>query len=962
MMAPTHPPSGETQNPWPPPENADGDMSTPKDFALSSPEHHDFDPFDSFDNMEDLMSFGSPSRGISTDLISDLRPSAIDGGFDDGENDPADWRLHNTVNAVHMELQENAKLPTFNWHVDRKGSSQPAESRRYGGRHKNNRDIESSDLPPTVNLTEMFLKTPHRASMNAVYSHAGVLSMDTTTAGFLYGSQTTAMSEARPSILNETQQEIKHSYPHHSLEEEQDKLDELIAEVAPTPLSEICRRHEDYAAHHLPPTTETSSSANISNNSRNSQYYNTYGGRSNQLPIPTKNASPPLTPIAATTDPIKRSCSNTVEEHVRLSTKAVLAASGSTDATISQALATAAAIVSSSEEKAVTPRHQVESSAPSFGVTHRNTLAPDSHGQAHSFPRGAIQHASMQKAQYGFGNNHVIPAVPHPPKHKKISASSTRLKTESPAPSSHASNDGNAGVAYERKKQRAKDARIKLNDAIEKLSVAINLAGTQSKQRLSQWKAAAATSDTVTSSACLDIMVEGMEMAESAKKWDRPSFVGSAAVLIQNLNSQCEALMKELMEVYEHRGINGGVQIEKNSLSSQNRDKCLSAAEPLSTSPTDSKPHLDGPVRTPDCDVLEKRPAKNSTYGDSSDQLNAKRQKTDYTVSLLEPSRSSIACSMRTIDAQSDSSKTNVAQAPTGNSTRVSDSNESYRSSANITYEGNFWDFDSLLGTMASFLDPLSLVRSQLVSRRWNESAIFSKNEYWERLATERFGFYSVRQWRARMEDEDTHVTAPSKTLYRVMDNANVMPHFYHDGMFLLGEARLPGKVSAWTFLVERSNGETLRSVMRNAASQTDGLYTSLPIVELRTVIQNTGVTGEPILIREQIQTVDASTRRRGEEMTEVDWDERFKKRVSELDGTAYQSKTVTTAFAIGELCRLKLFESAVVESYIHARGCSTTSKFLQRANFTKVLVGLSSGVTIPLVIPFPRDATHLHH
>ena len=38
-------------------------------------------------------------------------------------------------------------------------------------------------------------------------------------------------------------------------------------------------------------------------------------------------------------------------------------------------------------------------------------------------------------------------------------------------------------VAYERKKLRAKDARVQLNEAIDKLAVAIDLAGSQSKER-----------------------------------------------------------------------------------------------------------------------------------------------------------------------------------------------------------------------------------------------------------------------------------------------------------------------------------------------------------------------------------------------------------------------------------------------------------------------------------------------
>jgi hypothetical protein len=264
-----------------------------------------------------------------------------------------------------------------------------------------------------------------------------------------------------------------------------------------------------------------------------------------------------------------------------------------------------------------------------------------------------------------------------------------------------------------------------------------------------------------------------------------------------------------------------------------------------------------------------------------------------------------------------------------------------------------------VLGRIASFLDPVSVIRCLRVSKSWKDSCIFSNEEVWQELSVARFGFYNLRQWRDRLDDEDEGGSAPCMTLYKSMDAANVMPHFSHEGMFLLGEARLPGKVSAWTYLVERSNGETLRSVLRQPSMPGNGFYASLPVIELRTVIQNTGVYSEPIVVRDQIQTVDASTRRRGEEMREIEWDDRFNKRVLRVDGTVIAAEPSIDGCKV--LCRLKLFESAVVETHIYARACTTTSKFVQRSNFTKILVCLK-GTTVPLVIPFPRDAAILQH
>jgi hypothetical protein len=188
------------------------------------------------------------------------------------------------------------------------------------------------------------------------------------------------------------------------------------------------------------------------------------------------------------------------------------------------------------------------------------------------------------------------------------------------------------------------------------------------------------------------------------------------------------------------------------------------------------------------------------------------------------------------------------------------------------------------------------------------------------------------------------------------MDSGNVKPYCKLEGSLVLGEARMPGKVSAWASMVERSNGETIRSVVLESDNLT---YSSLPVVELRLLIQNTGLVDYPVVLKEQMITVDASTRRRGEEMKEISWDDRFKKVVLNLDGTPRASvERSESQNMVGELCRLKLYEAVVLVVHTNARGCSTTSKFQQKSNFTKVLVTLN-GTTVPLVIPFFRDISN---
>lgn len=712
------------------------ETSQPVSFVPDPLEH-----LESLDMMDDFLSLGSPT------LSSTSHPK-------DAIDSPTTWRL--SSNAVHMEVQENAKIPTFNHPVDRTNSD-------------TNRLFDF--IVDENHLAEYFLKDEKRQSMQAAYASVGALNTENVKTILQHG----------PS----------------------DPLDELAAEVDPTPLDEIRRRHDDYEQHQQ-------------------QQHNYYPyGRPYQLPLPTKKISPPASPQNA-----------------------------SETAPLADAIATAAAIVQQTDKRQDNKLPQ------------RPTHTPPSHSAAHAVTRGAIEHASQQKSQYGFGSNHVVPSVPQPPEKKKTASDPSRGKAPTPINSV-----ANAGAAYERKKQRAKDARVKLNESIEQLATAINLAGTQSAQRQAQWDSIMADSTG------LGIIKESISIAEDAKKWDRPSFVGSAACLIQSLNAQCEALMRALQ---------------------------LVRSEPESSSNKRSAP---------------------------PDEISVKRPRIEETPPSV-----------------------------------ISDGAPSSPRSDMVAEDGTVFAQPKILHRIARFLDPISLARTNLVSKSWQETGTFSDEDLWQRLVSDRFGYYNVRQWKERLDDEDEGLSTDSMTLYRSMDHSNVMPHFNHEGMLFLGESRLPGKISAWVFLVERSNGETLRSVLKEPASGSSGQYSSLPVVELRTIVQNTGISDSAVILREQAQSVDASTRRRGEEMKEIDWDDRFRKVLLNLDGSVHSQPPPSNIHGRKELCRLQLFDAVVLRTFIHARGCSTSSKFIQRANFTRVLVGLPSGVTVPLVIPFPRDAAYLQH
>jgi len=510
-------------------------------------------------------------------------------------------------------------------------------------------------------------------------------------------------------------------------------------------------------------------------------------------------------------------------------------------------------------------------------------------------PIASLVEATKRRAQFGFGGNHVIPSVPLPPAKRKkktpSSSSSSPMSSSSSPPnppgelsnlnhlmgtSTPASIPANSGAAYERKKQRAKDARVKLNESIERLSVAISLAGSQTQQRVVH----ANMEHTKT------IMQDCVKTAEMAKKWDRPSFVGTAANLIQGLNAQCEALLREVEKLKQE---------QQPAVSATTTTTISGAAYSLS-------------------------PSKRRRLVEEQQQ-----QQQQEELELVEPK-----------------------------------------------VEEQVFKTKALLQRIASFLDPVSLLRCNRAAHHIKE--VCNGHNIWLERSIQRFGVVNVRQW-TETQDESTAAIQ----LYQEMDSANVKPHFSSSSISLtgisLGEARIPGKVSTWITMVERSNGETYRSVQRPPATTVSankqggsvggGMYTSLPVVELRILIQNTGSV-RPIGIKEQRIVVDASTRRRGDEFAEIAWDSRLEKQLTKLgnnneedeyiplNGTDNNNLT-TRQSSNHMLHELRLYESVVLTIHIHARGCSTTSKFQQRANFTQVLVSVND-TTVPLVIPFVRE------
>jgi hypothetical protein len=800
-----------------------------------------------------------------------------------------------TLHGVHMHVQENAKIPNYNRAVDRSNSTKPVHewnSLLHGG----------DDHDEHLSMAEFFLskESSSRQSQNQQYE---------------------SVVHKKKQVAAEDSTSAKNQVPGDGADPSME-LHALTAEVDPTPWSEM----------------------------KQNGSYNYYPyGRHEQLPIPNK----PPSPTAAETTPATQDASTVAADILK-------------NPTMQEAIATAAAIVSTSqylngevaalESAVVTPAttsattvvsgttssessssnsqtpatttaaSAVASNIPASSTTQsaQSTLngkrhfqrishAAPQHAQAHSVARVSVVSAANQKSQYGFGGNHKVPSVPAPPPMaKKAKLTTTQVTSALPAAQSErARSEGssspapmNAGVAYERKKQRAKDARKLLNESIERLAIAISLAGSQSKQRATVLKESIPAPGGSERGTTLQMMEECVTQAEAAKKWDRPSFVGTAATLIQGLNSQCEGLMKELTILQEKCKANGvSTDTSSPSTSMQENGRIPAVEESYSS------------------DLVKRESVSASRVSDSDDVL------------------------------------------------------ELLSTESSVPYDNLEVDEDKKLifKNVAKFLDPMSLSRCLCVCKEWRETRAFEDDEAWLDLAVRRFGVYNVRQWTEKFEEssssEDGLIQArhriPKKSLYRTMCASMIMPHIQHEGPqsdVLLGSAKIPGQICAWVFMVERSNGETLRSVQREPGSGATCAYISMPVVTLRIVFQNIGSCSS-VVLKDHHVTVDVSTRRSGGELKEIVWDDRFTKTMKNLDGSVRErpNKKPSAYDLKGELCSLKMYETVVLDVHIHAKGCSTLSKFQQRSNFCKILVCLS-GTTIPLVVPFLREAPHSNH
>uniref|UniRef100_A0A7S4EEQ0 F-box domain-containing protein n=1 Tax=Pseudo-nitzschia australis TaxID=44445 RepID=A0A7S4EEQ0_9STRA len=887
----------------------------------------------------------------------------------------------NPINAVHMHVQDNARIPNYNYPVDRSNSNS-ISNKTLSSRNKTYTSdaLLASNREPKNSMAEIFLneESRYRKSLSQSYEVMDdAIFTEIEELAAVSANPTPWLDNITYTNLEETKMPAISTLPTPAPEPEAYmKVPALAPEfVAP------CHPHQSsyypYGRHHQLPIPERSSPPpRVKKEIDPSFSKNTAGQRSEVMAEAVAIAAE----IVRTTNNDVPSVVQTASPKVPAPTKGNIAATEGVEeppstnlsmpivkkkesASIPHTSTTAGQpnrnhpLIAKTNDPAIKPSTttQLKSISKNGGIgltftngqllRQRANAKPPPHAAAHTVRRASLLAATNRKSQYGFGGNHTIPSVPAPPTIRSVSKSRTshtpKQITTTKKPSGVTTSSAfkpefpvrisfppvlpsgghltlpivnNTGSAYERKKQKAKNARVKLNESIESLSVAVSLAGSQSRSRIDQLENEVTTTECRQKS--IQVNQEGIRLAENAKKWDRPSFVGTAASVIISLNAQCEALMAELIATQKL------LNAARNSNGDNSRDM-------------DSKNQSEGSVGVHGS-TIDPTPTNANAEG-----KNSNTERTETVASHQNHKRQK-----QPVDLVRDNLSPN--KRPRVDSKMV-------QALAHAHAQNSLSRDEIIYGEVAKMLDPVSLCRCMSVCKLWKETKAFQDDGVWLNLAVNRFGFYNVRQWNENLKDEDDEEQKISnKYLFKKMNAHNVMPHYSQDGLSLLGNGKITGKISGWAFLVERSNGETLRSVKRDPRSGASGGggYQSKPVVQLRILVQNTGMASQPVILKSQNIGVDVSTRRRGGEFEEISWDDRFKKIVWNMDGTIRLPRRSSNKGFQEDLCFLELFEAVVLEVNINARSCSTISKFQDRSNFTKVLVSLD-GTTVPMVIPF---------
>lgn len=339
-------------------------------------------------------------------------------------------------NAVHMSIQDNAKLPTFNLKVDRSNSSNVAIPAARGRRF--------------IGATR---KRPRPRSMSRE-------SRDSSSLG-------TGLSSQQPSQT---------SSPIPKLAKQTDLPDHLTIDAATSvAIDEIMRLNENdmnlpelflesndrssaalaysFAGSNGTPQLPSSMSLDSIGSSEES-------GIPSQNMLPYKRVKPLPIPQINRASPPKMMPPPALQSALATAAK-IAQASKVTD--VAHILPTGESAASPEAVPKQAPDKTQQSMPPPVGIK-RSTLSTSgrlvvtkarsgqlSASHTNGKTKASIAHATVQRSQFGFGARHTVPTVPHPPPANK--------KVARKPPSKFVPTSAEAAVAYERKKERAKKSR-----------------------------------------------------------------------------------------------------------------------------------------------------------------------------------------------------------------------------------------------------------------------------------------------------------------------------------------------------------------------------------------------------------------------------------------------------------------------------------------------------------------------
>jgi hypothetical protein len=354
-----------------------------------------------------------------------------------------------------------------------------------------------------------------------------------------------------------------------------------------------------------------------------------------------------------------------------------------------------------------------------------------------------------------------------------------------------------------------------------------------------------------------------VNVAGRAKKWDRPSFIGVAAEIVRSLTTQCDVAFKE---IYEYR------QMDPSRIGGMGK----------------------------------------KVGGGGS----GKKRKTSP-LPLVNNAASAAAAA-----AAATTTATTTTATTTATTTTADSSNRPLGAFTFVVSE------KSAMACVASFLDAFSVTSLGSTSRSFLHHGALTSDAVWEALYMKRFNTSKILPSDATKADRHK-ASKDSRYKFVLATKLNSCP----DSDAIRGASLLSSRsallsnhssihtrgVKAWAYLVNRSNGFTTRAVV-----QPGGGVKPLNVVEVRVVVQNTGLNGRLLMLNSAAGKVGVTVAGGGG-FGVVESDPRLIKRVTDVGGRTLPQRQLREG---GSVAVAALYESFVVCAYINVAGCTSEAEF----------------------------------